>query len=430
VVVAAHPDSIWSAILAPGQAAVLALAVVFLVAAAIGLARARRESARVLAAEQRARAEAERLSRIDPLTGLYNRRHIAETIEHELDRAARQGRAVGILMFDIDYFKRVNDAHGHSGGDAVLVEVGRRLQKSVRSWDVVARVGGEEFCVVAPEVADEAAVLDLGQRLREAIKDRAITVREGLAIPVTVSLGVAFLHDPASAEHAFDCADRALYAAKRRGRDRICCYSELDHTDLRAEQPECLHLAEALAAAGDLREGLTVDHSREMAALAAEVALALGLDEDEVLRARLGGWLHDVGKLSVPDGVLGKIGPLTVEEWETIRAHAAVGAELIRTFPELALAAEAVRHHHERWDGHGYPDGLAGDAIPLEARIVAAVDAYHAMLSARPYRPARTHAEAVEELRRCAGAQFDPAVVDALFGVLPSRGTPAELATI
>jgi diguanylate cyclase (GGDEF)-like protein/putative nucleotidyltransferase with HDIG domain len=417
-----------SAILAPAEGVVLALALVCLLGAGVGLRRVRIAVARELASEQRARAEAERLSRIDPLTGLYNRRHIAETIEHELARAGRQDRAIGVLMFDIDFFKRINDAHGHAGGDAVLIEIGRRLQASVRSWDVVARVGGEEFCIVAPEVADEADVLELGQRLRDAVRGRAITIKDGLAIPVTVSLGVALMHGGAgSAEHAFDRADRALYAAKRRGRDRICCYSALDQTDLRAEQPECLHLAEALAAAGDLREGLTVEHSRAMAALSAEVAMALGLDEDAVLRARLGGWLHDVGKLSVPDGVLGKPGPLTLEEWETVRSHSAVGARLVRTFPELALAADAVHHHHERWDGLGYPDGVGGSEIPIEARIVAAVDAYHAMTATRPYRAARSEAEAIDELRRCSGTQFDPVVVNALLDVLAVHTSTAEL---
>lgn len=425
-VVAGRPPSVLSAILAPQQAVVLLLALAFLVAAAVGLRRIRLLVAWELETEQRARTEAERLSRLDPLTGLYNRRHIAETIENELARADRHGGAVGVLMFDIDYFKRVNDAHGHAGGDAVLVEVGRRLLAGVRSWDVVARVGGEEFCVVAPEVKGEDDVLELGQRLRDAIRSRAVTLKEGLAIPVTVSLGVALLHgSTGSAENAFDCADRALYAAKRRGRDRVCCYSELDHTDLRAEQPECLHLAEALAAAGDLREGLSVEHSREMAALSAEVAMALGLNEDEVLRARLGGWLHDVGNLSIPDGLLGKPGPLSDAEWELVKAHPVVGDELVRTFPELALAAGAVRHHHERWDGRGYPDGLAAEAIPLEARIVAAVDAYQAMVSDRAYRPACTDSEAADELRACAGTQFDPRVVDALLGVLAGRHADA-----
>jgi diguanylate cyclase (GGDEF)-like protein/putative nucleotidyltransferase with HDIG domain len=342
-----------------------------------------------------------------------------ETVEHELARSGRQGTALGILIFDVDYFKRVNDTHGHAGGDIVLVEVARRLRTGVREWDVVARVGGEEFCVIAPGLESEQAVQELGDRLRQAIAERAIPVNEGVALPVTISVGAVLVRDgDGSAEHAVDCADRALYAAKRRGRNRVCGFSNLGHDDLRAEQPECLHLAEALAVAGDLREGGTGAHSRQVAEWSAAVAEQLGLTENDVLRVRLGGWLHDVGKIAVPDGILTKPGKLTEEEWEIIRTHPTVGDELLRNFPELSLACDAVGHHHERYDGTGYPDGLAGDKIPLDARIVGAIDAYCAMTTERPYQPRRSPTEAIAELCRCAGTQFDPTVVDALIAVL------------
>lgn len=419
---ARRPPSAMALALDPEQGAVLALSLVCLLAAFVGYRRVRRTAALELAAEQRARGEAERLSRIDALTGLYNRRHVLETIEHELARAGRQGSAVGVLMIDVDLFKRVNDAHGHTGGDAVLVEVARRLRDGVRSWDEVARVGGEEFCIIAPEVGDEGEVADLGERLRAAIAERAVEVGPGVAIPVTVSVGIALLHDgEGSAERVFDCADRALYAAKRRGRNRLGRFSQLDEGDLRAEQPECLHVAEALAVAGDLREGRTAEHARAVAELAAAVARQLGLDEEEALQARLGGWLHDVGKIAIPDGILSKPGRLTDAEWEIVRTHPAVGSDLVRAFPEVALAAGAVRHHHERWDGGGYPDGLAAEQIPLEARIVCAVDAYCAMVADRSYQPARPIGEAVAELERCAGSQFDPRVIAALVGVLHAQ---------
>lgn len=419
-----------SVALAPEEIAIVLLSLLFFGAAFVIHGRARQGAARELAAEQRAREEAERLSRIDALTGLYNRRHVAETIEHELARTGRQGSAVGVLTFDIDFFKRINDAHGHGGGDAVLIEIARRLRAGVRSWDVVARVGGEEFCVIAPEIGDEADLEDLAERLVGSISERAFVIKPGVAIPVTASAGVALLrNENGSAEHAFDCADRALYAAKRRGRNRVCSFSQLDDLDLRAEQPECLHLADALATVGDLRAGLTLEHSRDVADLSAAVAEQLGLAEDEVLRARLGGRLHDVGKVAVPDGILTKPGKLTDEEWQIMRTHPAVGDELVRSFPELTLAANAVRHHHERWDGDGYPDRLAGEDIPLEARIVCVVDAYSAMISARPYQEARSKVDALAELERCAGSQFDPAVVDALMAVVVAT-QPAEPAQL
>jgi diguanylate cyclase (GGDEF)-like protein/putative nucleotidyltransferase with HDIG domain len=429
VVAGARAPSALSFAFAPAQAAVLLLALALLVLGIVAFRRARAVAAEELAAEQRARAEAERLSRIDMMTGLFNRRHAMETIEHELARCGRQGTAVGILLFDVDRFKRINDAHGHTSGDAVLIETARRLRTGVREWDVVARVGGEEFCVITPGVQAESQVAELGDRLRKAVAERAIEAGGGMALPVTVSVGAAVVHEgDGSAEHALDCADRALYAAKRRGRNRICSFSRLDQGDLRAEQPECLHLAEALAVASDLREGIPTQHSREVAERGAAVAEQLGLTDDEVLRVRLGGWLHDVGKMAVPDGILTKPEKLTDEEWQIVRSHPAVGDELLRNFPELALACTGVRHHHERYDGAGYPDGLAGEGIPIDARILAAADAYSTMVSDRPYRKARTASEGIAELRRCAGTHFDPVVVDALIAVLtrlPSGFTTA-----
>ncbi|MFL5831600.1 MAG: diguanylate cyclase [Solirubrobacteraceae bacterium] len=423
VVAAARAPSAVSVALAPENIVVAAFAVLLLVAAFVGFRRARLGAAVQLAAERRARTEAERMSRVDTMTGLYNRRHAMETIEHELARTGRTASAVGVLMFDVDFFKRINDVHGHTGGDEVLVEVARRLRAGVRSWDTVARVGGEEFCVVAPDIESEAAAAELGERLRVAVAERAVTLGPGIAVPTTVSVGVALMHDgEGSAEHAIDCADRALYAAKRRGRNILRRFSALDHGDLRAEQPECLRVAEALAVAGDLREGLSSQHSREVAALSGAIAERLDLDEDEALRARLGGWLHDIGKIAVPDGILTKPGRLTDDEWEIVRTHPAVGDELLRHFPELALACGAVRHHHERYDGSGYPDRLAGGAIPVEARIVCVADAYAAMVSERPYQQPRPRTEAIAELRRCAGSQFDPEIVELLIAVVECEG--------
>ncbi len=431
VVAAAPAASALSLALAPGEAAIVVLGLVLLLAAGVGFRRARAVEAEELAAEQHARAEAERLSRIDALTGLFNRRHAMETLEHELARAGRQGSAVGIVMIDADHFKRVNDVQGHAGGDAVLVELARRLRNGVREWDVVARVGGEEFCVIAPGVDSEQVVADLGERLRLAVGERPIEIASGVSLAVTISAGATLAYDGhGSAEQAIERADRALYAAKRRGRDRVCRFSELDQGDLRAEQPACVSLAEALAGAGDLREGVTPRHSEQVAELAAAVAERLGLSGGEVLAARLGGWLHDVGKIAVPDEILTKPGPLTDGEWQTMRTHPVVGAELLVNFPELTIARAAVRHHHERYDGAGYPDGLAGEEIPIEARIVGAVDAYSAMTSARPYQPARSGDEAVAELRRCAGAHFDASVVEALADELAATPSPLIAETL
>jgi diguanylate cyclase (GGDEF)-like protein/putative nucleotidyltransferase with HDIG domain len=332
---------------------------------------------------------------------------------------------VGLLMFDIDKFKRINDEYGHAGGDAVLVEVSRRLAASVREWDVVARMGGEEFCVIAPALESEAEVAQLAERLRLAVSDRTILTANGTAISVTISAGVAFLHHgDGSAEQAIERPDRALYAAKRRGRNRVRRFTLLDHGDMRAEQPESIHIAEALALASDLREGAPELHSNEVARLSAEIARRMGLSDEDTLHARLGGLLHDIGKIAVPDTILTKPGPLTEREWAAMDRHPIVGDELIRNFPELAGACGAVRHHHERYDGTGYPDRLAGDQIPIEARIVSAADAFSAMTSARPYQQPRTRQDAIAELIRSSGTHFDPCVVDAFIAELGSAVEP------
>jgi len=420
VVAAGRPQSALGLAVQPAQATILALALLAFAVAMVGFRRARTAAAQELAAEQQARAEAEQRSRVDGLTGLFNRRHTMETIEQELARGS-QGPGVGVLMFDVDHFKRINDRHGHSGGDAVLVEVAERLRAGVRDWDIVARIGGEEFCVITPGLDSEAAVAALGERLRIAVAERPIVLPRDAAVPVTISVGAALVAPgDGSAEHALDFADRALYAAKRHGRNRLRRFSELDTADIRAEQPECLHIAEALALSSDLREGNLAAHSKQVAELSAAVARRLGLPADQVLRVQLGGWLHDVGKMAVPDAILTKPGPLGDGEWHTMRTHPAVGADLLRHFPELAPACAAVRHHHERFDGTGYPDRLAGDEIPLDARIVAVADAFSAMTSDRPYHIPRTVAQAIDEVRRCAGTHFDPAVVAALVAEVQS----------
>jgi diguanylate cyclase (GGDEF)-like protein/putative nucleotidyltransferase with HDIG domain len=418
VVAAARPQSALTLAVQPTQAAILGLAVILLVLATAGFRRSRAAAAEEFAVEQRARVDAEQRSRIDALTGLFNRRHTMEAVEHELARSSN-GPGVGVLMFDVDHFKRINDRHGHSGGDAVLVEMAERLRAGVREWDVVARIGGEEFCVIAPGLDSEEAVAALGERLRLSIAERPVALPSGTAVPVTISVGAALVaHGDGSAEHAIEFADRALYAAKRHGRNRLRRFSQLDTSDLRAEQPECLHLAEALALTSDLREGNLSQHSRQVAELSAATARRLGLPDEDVLRVKLGGWLHDVGKIAVPDAILTKPGPLTDDEWVIMRTHPAVGADLLAHFPELVSACPAVRHHHERYDGTGYPDQLAADQIPLDARIVAAADAYSAMTADRPYHHRKSAADAIRELHRCAGTHFDPDVVNALSAEL------------
>ena len=217
-----------------------------------------------------------------------------------------------------------------------------------------------------------------------------------------------------SHELIVDQADRALYSAKRQGRDRSRLFSELTANDLAAEEPEAIRLAQALSLSAGVREGVPEEHAEEVSDLSGAIARTLGLPDDMVLRCRLGGWLHDIGKVAIPDRILVKPGDLDAHEWRIMRTHAEIGEQLVRRIDAVGMAAPAVRHHHERVDGSGYPDGLAGDAIPLEARIVAVADAFSAITADRPYRRARTPLEALAELRRQAGLHHDARAVEAL----------------
>ncbi len=374
---------------------------------------------RDVTAEIRAREELERRSRTDALTGLYNRRHVIDALMAELERARRDGRLPGVLLIDLDQFKAVNDVYGHAAGDAVLRAVARRLQAGVRRYDVVGRWGGEEFCVVVPGVGSDRALRRIAEAVRKAIADTPVPLPDGRLLRVTASAGCALATDGLwSVEAIVDAADRALYAAKRAGRNRTRLVTELTAEEIAAEEPEAIRLAEALALSAGAREGLPERHVRQVAELSRSIAESLGLTEDAVLRCRLGGWLHDIGKVAIPDTVLTKPGPLDEDELAVMRTHAEVGEQIVTRIAGLAQAAPIVRHHHERWDGSGYPEGLAGEEIPLEARVVAVADAYSALTSDRVYRTACSVTEALAELRASAGSHYDPLCVQALAEIV------------
>jgi diguanylate cyclase (GGDEF)-like protein len=356
------------------------------------------------------------LSSVDALTELFNRRHFSEVL-----RARLAGSAVGaaIALVDVDHFKRINDLHGHQTGDLVLREIAQRLKGATRPCDVTSRWGGEEFCVLLDEIGDEAELETLVERLRSAVGATAIPIDGDTGVHVTISIGAvrpsADCHTP---EQMLASADAALYAAKRGGRNqtRIARGAPLL---VPVESAEGLEgVVQALAAAASIRGGVGPMHCSQVAALATAVAVELGLPSTTVELARLGGWLHDCGKVTVPTDILAHSGPLDAGARARVRHHAVAGEALVSVVPGLSGAAQIVRSHHERFDGTGYPDGLAGEDIPLAARIVGAADAFVAMTESRPYEGPRGHGDALAELQRSAGGQFDPRVVEALVAVL------------
>ncbi len=369
----------------------------------------------------RAHGAAELRARTDELTGAFNRRHFAE-ITAEALAAGSSGCA--LLMLDADHFKQVNDVHGHVVGDAVLVELARRLTESLRPSDCLARWGGEEFAVLLGGVESDEELERLAERLRSAVARTPVSAA-GVSLRLTISIGAARADgELSSLDLLVEVADRCLYVAKRDGRDRVSLSTELALGGAPASEPEVVQVARALAHTAGLREGAPESHSEHVAVLATRTAERMALPLGVIERCTLGGWLHDVGKAAVPLRILTKPGPLDEAEWAVIRTHPALGEDIVRRVGALREAAAAVRGHHERYDGAGYPDGLTGPAIPIEARIVAAADAYVAITSDRVYSPASPPLEAAAELRRSSGTHLDQDVVAALLDVL-GLGEPA-----
>ena len=369
---------------------------------------------------QRASAHAEEATRLaitDPLTGLGNLRHFDERLGRELERAGRRGTSVALCLVDVDDFKRVNDGFGHPAGDRVLAHLGTRLRHGGEAF----RLGGDEFALLLPgyEATSAAAAA-------AAVVDRIAAVEVEAVKAVTVSAGVA-----AYPEHADDpselvrVADAALYQAKERGKNRV----RVHRPGLRVVAPvpgvlgeENFRAAATLAQAVDARDAYTGRHSARVAELAGQLALRLGLDVADVELTRLAAGLHDVGKLAVPEQILLKPGPLTSEERLELERHPHVGSRVADALG-IEPVAESILHHHERFDGNGYPGMRGGTEIPLGARIILVADAYDAMTSDRVYRTRLSRDEARAELERCAGTQFDPDVVSAFLAVDREGGT-------
>lgn len=352
----------------------------------------------------------------DHLTGLLNHRSFHERLQSEWGRSVRHGRDLALVVMDIDHFKRVNDTFGHPTGDRVLSEFAGRLRACGRAGDVLARVGGEEFAWLLPETSAADAVL-MAERCRRAI---AATPFAEVG-PITASLGVCGGGDAPGPGEMYRFADEALYTAKSSGRNRVTRYALGAHRRDGEPEPRATPAAHpsvggilALARAVDAKDPSTRRHSGRVADLAVRLATALGWTPERCVLLRDAGLMHDVGKIAVPDAILLKSERLTDEEYAVIKSHAAIGAEIAA---EVLTPEQAswVRHHHERHDGAGYPDRIAGDEIPGGARILAVADAFDVMMIPRRYASGRTLEEALDECRGCAGSQFDPEVVDALL---------------
>jgi diguanylate cyclase (GGDEF)-like protein/putative nucleotidyltransferase with HDIG domain len=357
-----------------------------------------------------------RLALTDPLTGLGNHRHFHDRLERELTDSREQDYPLSLCLVDIDDFKRINDRYGHPTGDKVLAQLAGRLRQGGEAF----RLGGDEFAILLPGRDEE------GARLAAAsIIERIGGFELDFAGVVTVSAGIATLPlDGISRDELVRRADSALYWAKEYGKNQVRVYrpdvveiAELKRLAAGPDRAARFRAAASLAKAVDARDAYTGSHSERVADLAAKIAGRLGADGELVELTRLAGSLHDLGKLAIPEEILRKPGPLSATERLVLERHPQIGFRMLESLGVDPLA-DWVLHHHERWDGTGYPDGIGGDEIPLGARIIFVADAYDAMTSDRVYRDRLSDDDAVAELERCAGTQFDPGCVAALAAEL------------
>jgi diguanylate cyclase (GGDEF)-like protein/putative nucleotidyltransferase with HDIG domain len=352
-----------------------------------------------------------RLALTDPLTGLGNHRHFHERLQRELQSAEENGTPLTLCFIDIDDFKAINDRFGHPSGDRVLSQVAGRLRQGGEAF----RLGGDEFALLLVDQDENTALA-----AANSIVARVGALDLDHIGNVTVSAGLAtFPVQGHGRDELIRLADSALYWAKEHGKNRVRQYrpdvvelAQLKRLAAGPDRAARYRAAASLAKAVDARDTYTGSHSERVANLAARLAKRLGLDVEQVELTRLAGSLHDLGKLAIPEEILRKAGELTDSERLVLQRHPQIGYRMLDSLG-VDPVAQVVLHHHERWDGAGYPNGMRGEESPLGARIIFVVDAYDAMTSDRVYRARRSHEEALAELRRCSGTQFDPLIVDA-----------------
>lgn len=368
----------------------------------------------------------------DPLTGLGNHRTFHKRIRDEVAGAEEDGNKVGLILLDIDGFKGINDSLGHLAGDEILRELAVTLRDTVNEEDAY-RYGGDEFAVVLLG-ADHKRAARVAEQLRLAVEGMTLSNGEKM----TVSLGVgSFPEMAASADELVYRADMAMYWAKSTGKNRVGDWDGL--LSRRTGEPVAPSVGGRRAPSDDVvaallsalaaKDPVTRAHADRCSWYTAKMAKELGLGEEETSAARLAALLHDIGKLAIPDYVLCKPGPLDESEWVQMRQHPTIALHMLSHLDEVADAIPTILHHHEHFDGSGYPDGLAGDEIPLTSRIMLVIDAFDAMATDRPYRQAMSVEAAVEELRFNSGGQFDPKIVESFLKMLSSEGLCPLLST-
>ena len=355
------------------------------------------------------------LVNIDGLTGLYNHRYFHHCLSMQTERSKNLGTELSLLFLDIDNFKLYNDLFGHQQGDNVLKSISALIRENIERESIAARYGGEEFIVLLPGSGEEDAV-DVAEKLREAVQKFEFDGEKNLPGGIlTVSVGVATF--PTNAKNEYELlkgADDACYRAKFLNKNRVeVYYSILDELKENADESdkEAVASIKTLIAVLNAKDKYMFRHVERVVFYCTSMADKLGLGEKEKKKLTHAAYLHDIGKINIPDDILCKSEALTPEEWEILTEHPQKAVDIVQSIRSLSDIAPIILHHHERYNGTGYPNNLKGDEIDYFARILAVADSFDAMTSARPYQDKKSYSQAISELRTCSGTQFDPEAV-------------------
>ncbi|MDD5092890.1 MAG: PAS domain S-box protein [Dehalococcoidia bacterium] len=374
---------------------------------------------------RQAEEELRRLSVTDELTGVPNRRRFYDVVETEINRALADGSSFSLVMLDLDRFKLYNDTYGHTNGDKVLQEFARLLETSLKNNDMVFRYGGDEFILLVRSTHVKKAD-KIARRIRQKWEERVKSSFPSSEMLLQISAGIVdFPDDGDTIDSLMNLVDIALYQSKRRGGATTTRVSDLD--ELAASGVLGLATLDqiyALAAAVDARDKEMYGHATRVAGLCERIGKAMGLTQMDLVKLHSAAILHDIGKFGVSDAILSKPGKPTEEEWALLTRHSAEGAKIVEHVKDLADIVPDIRHHHEWYDGSGYPGRLKSIEIPIRARIISVADTYDTLTSARSYADVMSHTEAMAELQRCSGSQFDPAIIGVFFRVMGEQQSP------
>jgi len=363
-----------------------------------------------------------RLVYTDDLTELYKHSYFQEALAKQFENAENKKEPISIILIDVDNFKEYNDIHGHQAGDEVLKKLARIFTSSVRENDIVARYGGEEFAILLPNT-DEQQAAAIAEEIRKKVEHTVFYNHQSQSCgQVTVSMGVSCYPNKAKDKREFiESVDEALCKAKHLNKNRVEIFSSVLQ-DLKKEIGEghidLVSSLKTLIGIINSKDRYTYGHLERVVIFCQMMAEYLGLSEHERKVLRYAAYLHDLGKVETPKEILNKTMPLSEEEWNILKQHPESGVLILRPVEELSEVIPVILHHHERYDGTGYPHGLKGDEIPYLARILSIADSFDTMTSNRPYQLRCSYDEAVKELERCSGSQFDPEIVQAFVEVV------------